>query len=60
MSDGGAGMSTSETTTKSHHPSWREVRNDFLVDPEVQASYQELAPCFAVVRQVIAHRQQPG
>ena len=53
-------MSTAEPTTKRHHPSWREVRDSFLADPEVQASYQELAPRFAVVRQLIALREQRG
>lgn len=53
-------MSTAEPTTKRHHPSWREVRDGFLADPEVQASYQELAPRFAVVRQLIALREQRG
>ncbi len=53
-------MSTAEPTTKRHHPSWREVRDSFLADPEVQAAYQELAPRFAVVRQLIALREQRG
>lgn len=39
-------MTTAESTTTRHHPSWREVRDGFLADPEVQASYQELAPRF--------------
>lgn len=53
-------MSPAEPTTTRHHPSWREVRDGFLADPEVQASYQELAPRFAVVRQLIALREQRG
>lgn len=39
-------MSTASPTATRHHPSWREVREGFLADPEVQASYQELAPSF--------------
>jgi ribosome-binding protein aMBF1 (putative translation factor) len=53
-------MTTAESTTTRHHRSWREVRDGFLADPEVQASYQELAPRFAVVRQLIALREQRG
>ncbi len=53
-------MSSANPTATRHHPSWREVRDGFLADPEVQASYQELAPRFAVVRQLISLREQRG
>ena len=53
-------MITSLPITPRHHPSWREVRVGFLADPEVQAAYEELAPRFAVVRQLIALREQRG
>lgn len=53
-------MSTADPATPRHHPSWREVRDSFLADPDVQASYQQLAPRFAVVRQLIALREQRG
>ncbi len=53
-------MSAAETATSRHHPSWREVRDGFLADPEVQRAYQDLAPRFAVVRQLIALREQRG
>jgi ribosome-binding protein aMBF1 (putative translation factor) len=53
-------MSTVNPTATRHHPSWREVRDGFLADPEVQASYEELAPRFVVVRQLIALREQRG
>jgi ribosome-binding protein aMBF1 (putative translation factor) len=53
-------MSAAEPATPRHHPSWREVRDTFLAEPEVQESYQELAPRFAVVRQLIALREQRG
>ena len=43
-------MITSIPMTSRHHPSWREVRDGFLADPEVQAAYEELASRFAVVR----------
>lgn len=53
-------MSAAETTTPRHHPSWREVRATVLAGPDVLQAYQELAPRFAVVRQLIAHREQHG
>lgn len=53
-------MSTANPTAARHHPSWREVRDRFLADPEVHAAYEELAPRFAVVRQLIALREQRG
>ena len=53
-------MINSLPITPRHHPSWREVRVGFLADPEVQAAYEELAPRFAVVRQLIALREQRG
>jgi len=53
-------MSAAETTTPRHHPGWREVRATVLAGPDVLKAYQELAPRFAVVRQLIAHREQHG
>lgn len=53
-------MSTAESTPSRHHPSWREVRDSFLSDPEVQQAYEELAPRFAVVRQLITLREERG
>jgi ribosome-binding protein aMBF1 (putative translation factor) len=53
-------MSAAETTTPRHHPSWREVRATILAGPDVLQAYQELAPRFALVRQLIAHREQHG
>ena len=53
-------MSSAESTTPRHHPSWREVRATVLAGPNVLQAYQELAPRFAVVRQLIAHREQHG
>jgi ribosome-binding protein aMBF1 (putative translation factor) len=53
-------MSSAESTTPRHHPSWREVRATVLAGPDVLQAYQELAPRFAVVRQLIAHREQHG
>ncbi len=53
-------MSTTDRSTPRHHPSWREVRDTFLADPDVQQAYQDLAPRFSVVRQLIALREQHG
>jgi ribosome-binding protein aMBF1 (putative translation factor) len=53
-------MSTTDRSTPRHHPSWREVRDTFLADPDVQQAYQDLAPRFALVRQLIALREQRG
>jgi HTH-type transcriptional regulator/antitoxin HipB len=53
-------MRTSERTPSRHHASWREVRDSFLADPEVQQAYTDLAPRFAVVRQLIALREERG
>ncbi len=53
-------MSSAESTTPRHHPSWREVRATVLAGPDVLQAYQELAPRFAVVRQLIAQREQHG
>jgi ribosome-binding protein aMBF1 (putative translation factor) len=53
-------MSTTEGSASRHHPSWREVRDTFLADPDVQQAYQDLAPRFSVVRQLIALREQHG
>ena len=53
-------MSTTDRSTPRHHPSWREVRDAFLADPDVQQAYQDLAPRFSVVRQLIALREQHG
>ena len=55
-----SGLCTANPTATRHHPSWREVRVGFLADTEVQAAYEELAPRFAVVRQLIALREQRG
>ncbi|MEB3361702.1 MAG: helix-turn-helix transcriptional regulator [Synechococcaceae cyanobacterium] len=53
-------MSSTEAPTTRHHPSWREIRDNFLADPQVRQSYQELAPRFDVIRQLIALREQRG
>ena len=53
-------MITTIPKTSSHHPSWREVRDGFLAEPKVHAAHEELAPRFAVVRQLIALREQRG
>ena len=46
--------------TAIHHPSWREIRAGFLADPQVQQSYSDLEPRFAVVRQLIEMREKHG
>ena len=43
-----------------HHPSWREIRDGFLADPEVQQAYRNLEPRFAIVRQLIELREKHG
>lgn len=53
-------MNTADVTTSRHHPSWREIRDSFLADPDVQQAYLELEPRFAVVRQLIALREERG
>ena len=53
-------MNTADVTTSRHHPSWREIRDSFLADPDVQQAYLELEPRFAVVRQLIALREEGG
>jgi ribosome-binding protein aMBF1 (putative translation factor) len=53
-------MSTANPTATRHHPSWHQVRDSFLADPEVKAAYEELAPRFAVARQLISLREQLG
>lgn len=53
-------MSTTESSPSRQHTSWCEVRDSFLADPEVQQAYMDLAPRFAVVRQLIALREQRG
>lgn len=53
-------MSTTERPPSRHHTSWREVRDAFLADPAVQQAYTDLAPRFAVVRQLIALREERG
>ena len=53
-------MSSNEHNTPRHHPSWQELRDTFLADPDVQQAYQALAPRFAVVRQLITLREQRG
>lgn len=30
------------------HPSWADVREDFLADPSVRAAYEQLAQLFAL------------
>jgi hypothetical protein len=53
-------MSSTEHNTPRHHPSWQELRDTFLADPDVQQAYQVLAPRFAVVQQLIKLREQRG
>jgi len=53
-------MSATEPATPRHHPSWREVRDTFLAEPTVQQADQELAPRFAIVRELMALREQRG
>jgi ribosome-binding protein aMBF1 (putative translation factor) len=53
-------MSTTERSAPRHHPSWREVRDTFLADPDVHQAYQDLASRFAVVQQLITRREQRG
>ncbi len=53
-------MSSTEHSDPRHHPSWRELRDTFLADPDVHQAYQNLAPRFAVVRQLITLREQRG
>lgn len=50
----------SHPTPTVHHPSWREIRDGFLADPEVQQAYRNLEPRFAVVRQLIELREKHG
>jgi hypothetical protein len=51
-------MSSTERTAPRHHPSWQEVRDTFLAEPDVHQAYQELAPRFAVMQQLITLREQ--
>ena len=53
-------MSNTEHSAPRHHPSWREVRDTFLSDPDVQQAYRDLATRFAVVQQLITRREQRG
>lgn len=53
-------MSTAEYSDPRHHPSWRELRDTFLAELDVQQAYQNLAPRFGVVRQLITLREQRG
>ena len=53
-------MSSTDHSDPRHHPSWQEVRDTFLADPDVQQAYQVLAPRFAVVQQLITLREQRG
>ena len=53
-------MSSTDHSDPRHHPSWRELRDTFLADPDVQQAYQALAPRFAVVQQLITLREQRG
>lgn len=53
-------MSAAKTTTPRHHPGRREVCATVLAGPEVRQAYQELAPRFAVLRQLISLREQHG
>ena len=53
-------MSDTEQSVPRHHPSWRELRDTFLAEPDMQQAYQNLAPRFAVVRQLVTLREQRG
>ena len=53
-------MTAAESTKPRNHPSWREVRDTFLAEPEVRQTYQDLAPRFAVVSQLITLREKHG
>jgi len=53
-------MSNTEHSAPRHHPSWRELRDTSLADPDVQQAFQNLAPRFAVVRQLVTLREQRG
>ena len=53
-------MTTSQQPWHRLHPNWKDVRNSFLADPDVQQVYQDLAPRFAVARQLIELREQRG
>jgi hypothetical protein len=53
-------MSSTDHSDPRHHPSWQEVRDTYLADPDVQKAYQDLAPRFAVVQQLITLREQRG
>lgn len=50
----------SHPTDAVQYPTWREIRASFLADPEVQQSYSDLEPRFAVVRQLIELREKHG
>jgi len=52
-------MSSTEHNTPRHHPSWQELRDTFLADPDVQQAYQALAPRFAVVAVSLDDLQPP-
>lgn len=43
-----------------HHPGWREVREGFLADPDVQQAYRNLEPRFVIVRKLIELRKRHG
>jgi ribosome-binding protein aMBF1 (putative translation factor) len=53
-------MTAATSTKPRHHPSWREVRDTFLAELELRQAYQDLAPRFSVVRQLITLREQRG
>ena len=53
-------MTAATSTKPRHHPSWREVRDTFLAELELRQAYQDLAPRFSVVRQLIMLREQRG
>ena len=55
-----AEASAADTANPRHHPNWQEVRDTYLADPDVQQAYQDLAPRFAVVQQLITLREQHG
>lgn len=39
-------------------PSWKEVRERLLRDPEVRAHYEELRPLYQIIGEIIKQRQR--